>query len=468
MFNVLAGVLASRSQSNKLKVRGGNTSYSNTVVATFNVALPTGIQAGDLLLVSITTPAVVFTPPPAGWFHFASLSLWNDSNEIVTDAVLKTIYKVADGSEGGILQITPNTSSKFSATSIVIARGTYTLPRGNGSFSGGAILDTGGGVGTGMSIYDNTNIPHRDFYPYWGSTGDTLLLSFLGRKGGYQPPAAVYGDFAYRPDGSDSDNLVCGKYVSASPLPIVLPNYLRPTSWEASGTINAAIRGVFPATRPECITMNISSSAGGVVSSFTYQQPTGTLAAKVGDLQVMVVMMYGASGITITPPNGFTAVRKYGSRFAVYKRVVTGNEVYPETLTFSAPVSAIVRTYTFNPDTFDSSAAMVTATSTGTTGTTVTAPAVVADDTWNGKKNYVIHIVVRDGIGGTQPNYGLSAYPTNRLENRSNSYNQGSTGDRVSYAIAAGLVQDKTADAAAFTFKTAVPYETLTLFVKGI
>jgi hypothetical protein len=301
-----------------------------------------------------------------------------------------------------------------------------------------------------------------------------LLLSILGRKVANDDPAAnPFADFSYAVSSNLSsvpEARICGRYDDiAAAIPIVAADYSK-TTYASASTLLMGLRGIFPAVQPECIQMQGASSGGSTVTSQSLATPTGLSAPIPGDLQILVLTTFGTSSVTITPPAGFSLVVKFGNRLAVYKRVLTGSESYPDTTTFSSAVSVMSHLYTFPLDSYDAAAEVLSATASGSGATSIETPSRTADSTWNGKTNYSMRFIVRNGVGGTTSNT-VSVFPAALPEIRRSGFNQGSTTERVSFGVAGGPVVGNVAAAETFTFAGSASgssWEAVTIFIKGI
>lgn len=439
------------------ELRAGTSNYSAAVVTTFDVQLPT-YQPGDYLLIAVTVSSTTFPTAPAGWNAIANLFIQGSGGNV---GYLRLIGKIADGAEGASLTLSSATAQYFSAVALSILADTYSEPRG----SEGSLYEM-------SSVYSASDPLHKNLAPYWGDR-HTLCLSVFGQKvSNDDPVSSPYSAFSYSPSISSANipnTLICGEPFDVLPAVPISPAAYDLTSSvsRSTGTINFAIRGKFEAERPECIYLKSQSSGGSTVSSMNFVEITGSVSVnKIGDLQLLIVMMYGASAVTITPPPGFSLVTKYGARIAIYKRIITGVETWPETLSFSAALSVSVRFYNFPVGTYADTADILTAAATGSSDNTISAPELVGGAGWEGRSNYALHLVVRDGIGGTEPNYNVTSYPAATVENRANGFNQGSSGGRVSFAIAGGVATDTVA-AGTFTYAGQSPWESMTILVKG-
>jgi len=445
------------------EVRSGISSFSSVASTTANVALPSDYEAGDYLLVSLELPINTAPTTPTGWGRLAIVFGSSDSS-VATDSVLVLFGKVASGAEGSALAVT-TTSATFGAVAMAIKKNTYTEPRGVAGVANSLGTLESGGACVGDSFYSASIIRHRPFATSWGG-GKALWLSICGRKQASLDPATwPYPDHQYSV-ASDSTSVpdcrVCGEVLDTPPaLPVTPANYPK-SSYVSASTVNIAIRGVFTPERPECILMQSASSTS--TASLSIGTPTGTQAPIAGDLQLLVVMMYGAGSVTITPPAGFTLVRKYGTKIAVYKRVITGGEAFPEAIGFSTAIAAMARIFTFPAGTYAEGGEVVSAGGSGSVAAAVT-PAVSGDSTWADKRNYGLRFVVRDGAGGLNP---VTSFPSNCLELRGWTFTQGSSGSQVSFASCGGVVDGADAPAETITMPSASAYESITVFVKGV
>src|SRR5580765_342760 len=83
-------------------IAAGNTS-TNASGTSHTVNLPTGIVAGNLLVVVFGGSAAATLTWPAGWTQFLTGG--------ATGAVLNAAYKLADGSEGSTITVTSGATS---------------------------------------------------------------------------------------------------------------------------------------------------------------------------------------------------------------------------------------------------------------------------------------------------------------------------------------------------------------------
>lgn len=454
------------------ELRSGVASFTSSSVTSFAVAMPSGVVSGDYLIMLVAVPINSFPSGPAGWDSIGSVLGATNSDSTSTDSYYRAFGRVADGTEGSTQTCTIGTATTWGAVVIAIKKDTYTPPRGQVATWSGLAGYASGGVGHARSFFSSTEIKHSDhFAPYWGGE-KSLSLSLLGRKqSNDDPPSNPFTDFAFQVNSnltSVPDALICGKYEDAAPAaPYAVANYAKNNS-NSNGTFIVSIRGVFPATRPECVLMQAASSGGSTVTSLALGTPSGLVAPIVGDLQILVLTMFGSSGVTITPPAGFSLVTKFGNRLAVYKRVTNGGETYPDTITFSSAISVMAHLYTLPINTYDSAAEVLTATASGASGSSVSTPSRTADSSWAGKQNYALRFIARNGAGGTLSNT-VSAFPAGTKEQRRAAYNQGSTTERVSFACAGGIVDGEVAPAESFTFLGgSYAWEAITIFIKGI
>lgn len=100
-------------------VAGTNTSASTDNVSTHNVALPSNIQNGDLLLIfwadrdNSSTVTI-----PNGWTQLY--------NQVTSNYRRLAMYRIADGTEGAIQQVTTSNTERSAHNSYRISAGTYT------------------------------------------------------------------------------------------------------------------------------------------------------------------------------------------------------------------------------------------------------------------------------------------------------------------------------------------------------
>jgi hypothetical protein len=126
----------------------GSASSQKTVTAgsTHNVALPSGIQSGDLVMVFWADANTVGTAMtvPAGWTILYNTT-WPSSN-----ARHIALYRVADGSEGTILAVTAGLE-RSAHTAYRIAAGSYQgIPTATGAATGTSINPDPGSLTSGF------------------------------------------------------------------------------------------------------------------------------------------------------------------------------------------------------------------------------------------------------------------------------------------------------------------------------
>ncbi len=118
MLAVILALLVFQAQAQFPVVATTNTSYSSSISYIHVVALPSGIQAGDLLLVFWADGDTASTVNvPGGWTQ-----LYNQQTGGYRQLV---IYKIASGSEGAVIVLSTSIAERSAHNSYRIATGTY-------------------------------------------------------------------------------------------------------------------------------------------------------------------------------------------------------------------------------------------------------------------------------------------------------------------------------------------------------
>lgn len=189
----------------------------------------------------------------------------------------------------------------------------------------------------------------------------------------------------------------------------------------------------------------------------------------VGDMLIALVYYYG--GASITAPVGMTLVGQYGTKLAIYTRIIDGTEVFPDFLsfTFGSQKNSILHCYTVAVNSYDSSGEVIVASGSGASGTSIAGPGVSGDATWEGKNNFLLDVILREGIAGTNDR-NAESFPSGSKFCRETSFNIGSSGDAVSYSIAGRpfLGADSGASDPFTMGSGGYPYEVFSIGVKGI
>lgn len=431
-------------------------SSSGTATTSASVTLMGTRNAGDLLLMFIDSLGNTGQTVPSGWLQVGFV-LGIDSSAY--DLAGRIFARVVDGSESSPVSVAIATSSTWSAVVIRVQSGTYTLPRGGHK----SVFDY-------MTKYNNTSTEHPPLSPNWGGE-NALWISMLAREVSTSsaPTPAPFSLFNVRPtysSGTIPEVLVSGESSDvALSLPFTPTTYSRST-YDSTGTVTFALRGNWVVDRPIVFYQGAAQNTAPQ-TSFKFSASTGALSSVSGDLQLVLIMMYGANSVTITPPSGYTIVRKYGDRLALYKRVIDGSESYPQTWTFSSAVEYLARTIIVQKDTFDAAASVVTAESAFSSTNSVNYPSVASQSGWGGLKNYALHVAVRDGIG-EYTGYEVNSWPSAAPENRWAAFTAGVSGADVSHAICGRMIDADSVGSITIGYAGSAPGEAMTIFIKGI
>lgn len=458
-------------------IKGVSSAYSTSSVSSIDVPLPPDINQGDYVI--YIAAGATGTGLPANPFFTDQLSyiaFWNSENTIFSTNTLGSLIAkagVATGNEQGTMSFTVASPTYVSVFIIVIEKNTYTLPRGvNAGFSSYTGYGSGS-IGHSRSNYSNSAVKHSShFYPYWGQD-DGLVLSILGKTDTLNDPVSfplpdnqnfINIEFSQIPDVRFCTDIID----SNTTLPFSLPDYSK-TQYTPAGTSLIVIKGKSPIKRPYCIEFfGASSAATKVNTALAHSSDASLKREELGDLQIVIIMMYSGASVIITPPTGFTLVGRYGSKLAVYKRVLTKVVSNPYTFIFSTGISVMSKLLVMPLGSYDENAEIIAAFQASTISVNSVCPAIIAPATWSGLTNYTIRTVVREGSGGDHNrNVSDNGWPSNSPELRCCLFNYGAENDGVSYASAGGVVQGNSVPSATFNFKWSLVSESVTLFVKG-
>lgn len=457
------------------ELRGSKVSYTNSNVTSFNAGLPAGIEAGDLIILIIHRLSTNYASIPAGYF---ALGIGGSYDNTTFTHSTYVVAKVANGSEGVVQSIGATVAGPFMITAMIFKNGTFSVPRGIPFYYSyaGVSYETRRRSGTG-SIFSHTDsvAKHDEFYPPWRGI-NSALISVLNRHYSVGDMVGPYSDFSIRVAGDSTglpESFVNGKITNFTEpaLPLLPAQYTKSYgASDYSNVLNMAIRGVFEPVSPECYPVNISGTHNTSATSTTVTRSTLNIVPIVNELEIAILQMYGASGVTITPPSGagWVLVQKFGSRLAVYKRIATGSEATSETWNFSSAIVCMISIFAFKAGSFDKSGAVLAQFVQQNIGSsTYSFPAVVGDSSWENKKNYVLHSLVRDGDAGLAKGNPLT-FPSHAPEIRNFSFTQGSEGSQVSYVNCGGMISTKDSPAGTMTSSGGYAYESCSIFVKGI
>lgn len=456
------------------ELRGSKVSYTTSDVTSFNADLPAGIVAGDLIILIMHRLSTNYASIPSGYFALGSGGSYNNTTFMHSTYV---VAKVASGSEGVVQSIAATVAGPFMITAMVFKKGTFSVPRGM-AFSYSYVSSYKTRISGGMgSMFSNTGAVanHDEFYPAWRGV-NSALISVLNRRYSVGDMAGPYSDFSIRVSDDSTglpESFVNGKITDFTEpaLPLLPVQYTKPYgASDYSNVLNMAIRGVFEPVSPECYPVNISGTDNVAATSTTVTRNTVTVAPLANELEIAILQMYGASGVAITPPTGagWVLVQKFGSRLAVYKRIAIGSEATSETWNFSSSIVCMISIFAFKAGSFDPSGAVLAQFVQQNTGSrTYNFPAVVGDSSWENKKNYVLHSLVRDGNAGSAAGNPLT-FPSHAPEIRNFIFTQGSAGSQVSYVNCGGMISTKDSPAGTMTSSGGYAYESCSIFVKGI
>lgn len=150
------------------------SSYDASVLTTHPVTLPSGIVAGDILVMACTSNGnVPPTGPPAGWAQ----EILNVGGGTGTDRFLAVFSKTADGSEGATVDV--DMASGVSLNALVWR------------ISGGALVE-----GTSTSSSGTTPNP-PSLSPSWGARDTLWIALFAAREGSASAYPAGYSNGRY-------------------------------------------------------------------------------------------------------------------------------------------------------------------------------------------------------------------------------------------------------------------------------
>lgn len=299
--------------------RSKAVSKLETAATSLDVAVPAGVQAGDVLLcwMYLTAQTITITPP-AGWNLGRQLGVFNAS--------LAVFWRLADGTEPGTYPFTLSTSQRVVATVAAYSGASPTTPLGNlwGTNPGGLatvlalpgrtaavdnswLLTTAGArrgsdPGVSFTIDEATDAERSD---------DTTT----GGTSGGRPSLAVYDSAGAVARGSVNDRVVTASDVTSNST---LVGWLTDLiSDETTGTGPIAFRG----------------AASGHYDGFAATVNIDLDASYVQDGDLLVVVMTRNGG-TLTPPAGFTRVQFIptgGVEYSLWYKIASSE---PATLTF--------------------------------------------------------------------------------------------------------------------------------------
>lgn len=143
-----------RTQAQYPVVAGTATSFENTTETIHDISLPPGIQPGDLIIVFWADGAsysIVSLPPP-GWDTLYFNTIFTPA-PIFKHHQFFALYKIADGTEGAVLQLFTDNGERSAHNSYRISAGSYTgnpvagiLVTGNSQFPDPPLLISGFGA----------------------------------------------------------------------------------------------------------------------------------------------------------------------------------------------------------------------------------------------------------------------------------------------------------------------------------
>jgi len=232
-------------------VEATNYSHEATAVTSHDVSLPSGIQAGDLLLVVFGSYVVTAITTPSGW------SKIGDTDAYSTYIQMAQFYKIADGEEGATVAITTAGSTKSSAVAYRIT---------------GFDSATAPEKGTAATSVNTTPNP-PSVSPTWGSDDNLFIAVETNRIN-----SAVT---AYPTNYSDNQvNAVNSSSTTSSSTGICSREYAASSDDPGTFTIAASRYAVANTIviKPSSGATSIQVSAS--IQEATYSQPTATITAK--------------------------------------------------------------------------------------------------------------------------------------------------------------------------------------------
>lgn len=455
-------------------LRGSQITHTTANVTSFVANLPFGVSAGDLLIFIVHRLSTNFSTTPAGFTLLGATSSYNSSG--VAQNATSMFAKIADGSESSTLTITASVAGPFMVTCLAFEAGTYEAPRGMSfGYTHTSTYQTRRrtGFGTAFSPISGNTSPHDEFFPAWEGV-NSKLISVLNRRYSNNDMTGPYSETQIRTDANSTTvpesfiNMEDTDWTTPA-LPLIPTAYLKVDGInDYSNVFNMAIRGVFDSVRPECYPITIVGTNNNPLTSFAVSRPVANFNICVlpGELEILIMQMFGNP--TITPPagGGWTLVQKYGNRLAVYKRITTGGEATSETWTFNTPTVAMASVFAFRSGSFHPSGDVVAAFTNGNSATAVL-PAIAAGPGYAGLKNFVIHSLVREGAAGLAAG-NPTAFPTHAPEFRNFSFTQASEGSQVSYVNCGGVVASASLAASSISSASSYAYESCSIFIKGI